>query len=163
MHNFPNMYSPASLSGAAHVAASLAHTQKLTPLTDAKATRNWVTVGSSLSCDTSAGEIYRNQSPGKLPSLEACKKSCEDDAGCRSISYMKTGWCSHFSTRCIKTTFANKAVALRLDTATTQGSNPATPIKTTTFAQTARTAQAATQPTQTTSPGQFWFHVHLNI
>ena len=74
----------------------------------------WVVVGSNSLCDTDAGEVYRSQSPGKLPSLESCKKSCQDDTGCESIAFFNSGWCSHFSTPCTKTTRRSNVVSLRL-------------------------------------------------
>ena len=75
-------------------------TYTITTLADAES--SWRKVGANTVCDTSAGEVYLKSSPGKLPNLEACKKSCQDDAGCKSITYFKSGWCSHFSTPCTK-------------------------------------------------------------
>ena len=79
----------------------------------------WVGVGYNdglnAKCDTNAGEVYRSQSPGKLSSLESCKKSCQDDTGCQSITYHKSGWCSHFSTPCTKIVWERSgAVSLRI-------------------------------------------------
>ena len=71
-------------------------------------------VGPNTECDTNAGEVYRQQSPGKLPSLDDCKKSCQGDPACKSVTYYKTGWCSHYSTPCSKTKRKGKAVSLRL-------------------------------------------------
>ena len=65
-------------------------------------------------CDIIAGEVYRSQSSGKVSDLAACKKSCEDDAGCKSITYFESGWCSHFSTGCMKRKFAADAWAIGL-------------------------------------------------
>ena len=76
----------------------------------------WVEVGSNVECDTSAGEKYIENSPGKLPDAEQCKKSCYYSAECQSITYLNTGWCSHFSTLCTKHKSNNKAVSMRLDT-----------------------------------------------
>ena len=81
--------------------------------------RTWREVGSKRVCDVSAGETYLSKSPGKVSNLEECKKTCEDASGCQSITYFKSGWCSHFGTACTKTKKNNKAVtALRLSTAT---------------------------------------------
>jgi len=76
--------------------------------------RTWKSAGSNTACDTSAG--YLESSPGKVSTLEQCKKSCEGATGCQSITFFKSGWCSHFSTACTKTNRHNKAVALRLST-----------------------------------------------
>ena len=75
----------------------------------------WATVGVNAVCDTSAGEVYLQESPGKLPNIDACKKSCEGNEKCRSISYFKSGWCSHYSTACTKTR-KGKATTLQLET-----------------------------------------------
>ena len=74
----------------------------------------WREVGSNTACDTDAGEVYMETSPGKGSSLEECKRSCENAAGCQSIMYLKNGWCSHFSTSCSNTKKNNKAAAYRL-------------------------------------------------
>ena len=74
----------------------------------------WVKVGDNAACDTDASEVYIQPSPGKLPSLKACQKTCEDEKQCKSITYFKSGWCSHFSTDCSKTVRVGKAVAMRL-------------------------------------------------
>ena len=71
--------------------------------------RTWVAIGSKLECDGDAGEISLDSSRGKVPTLEACKQSCEDATGCKSISYYKTKWCSHFSTSCTNTKWSKKA------------------------------------------------------
>merc|ERR1719213_738515 len=80
----------------------------------AGARRTWANVGSNIQCDAGAGEVYRSQSPGKVPDLAACQKSCENDAGCKSITLFNSGWCSHFSTGCTETKSANKAISMRL-------------------------------------------------
>ena len=80
--------------------------------TDVK--HSWIEVGSNAACDTSAGEVYLQKSPGKLSNLQQCKQLCEDDADCQSITYFKNGWCSHFSTPCSATTSWEFATALRL-------------------------------------------------
>ena len=82
--------------------------------------RTWEEIGSNTECDTTAGEDYRDQSPGKVANLAECKKSCEDDAGCQSITLFKSGWCSHFSTGCTNTKVLGKAVSMRLQGTTTK-------------------------------------------
>ena len=77
----------------------------------------WVDLGSNVQCNAGAGEVYRSQSPGKVSDIAACQKSCEVDAGCKSITLFKSGWCSHFSTECKKTKSTNKAISMRLGVA----------------------------------------------
>ena len=84
----------------------------------------WAAVGSDIQCDAGAGEVYRSQSPGKVSDIAACKKSCENDPGCKSITLFKSGWCSHFSTKCTKTKWGNKAIAMRLTSASGSTSTP---------------------------------------
>ena len=74
----------------------------------------WTKVGDDAACDTSKGEEFMQQSPGKLPSLEACQQACEDEQQCKSITYFNSGWCSLYSTDCSTTSVARKAVAMRL-------------------------------------------------
>merc|ERR1712037_594803 len=78
------------------------------------AQRAWVEAGANTECDAGAGEVYRSQSPGKVSGIAACKKSCENDPGCKSITFFNSGWCSHYSTGCTKTKTTNKAIAMRL-------------------------------------------------
>ena len=72
----------------------------------------WGHIHQTAECHVSGGEVYLENSPGKVASLDQCKKSCENAAGCQSITYFNSGWCSHFSTPCTKTKLNNKAVAL---------------------------------------------------
>ena len=76
----------------------------------------WVEVGSNAECDAGAGEVYRSQSPGKVSDIAACKKSCEDDPKCKSITFFNSGWCSQFSTDCTNTKSTSKAISMRLGT-----------------------------------------------
>merc|ERR1712025_1100105 len=71
----------------------------------------WTEVGAKLECNGYDGEVYLESSRGKVPTLTECKESCESAQGCTSISYFKTGWCSHWSTPCKKTRWNKKAVA----------------------------------------------------
>ena len=72
--------------------------------------QHWMQVGEKAACDTSAGEIYNQQSPGKISSFEKCKRLCENDASCNSITFFRTGWCSHFSTPCTYVSDINNAM-----------------------------------------------------
>merc|ERR1712032_987328 len=73
--------------------------------------QQWVKVSERAGCDTGRNERYLDQSPGKLSSIAVCKKSCEDSSDCQSITFFKSGWCSHFSTSCTNTIPMKKAVA----------------------------------------------------
>lgn len=112
----------------------------------------WEQVESNAVCDTDNGEVYRDNSPGKVAGLEACQQACAADAGCRSITYLNTGWCSHYSTPCTVTKPQSKATAFKKVT------NPhATTLLSTTLPQvlstTATTVQLATQlPVEDTTP-----------
>merc|ERR1712222_244816 len=87
------------------------------PTTTGGAQRVWQSVGSNAECDTSAGETYVKQSSGKFSDLEACQASCQNAAGCASITFYKSGWCSHYSTPCTESTRKRSAVgAMRLVT-----------------------------------------------
>merc|ERR1712048_1303684 len=70
----------------------------------------WTSVGSFIECDTGAGEVYQEKSPGKVATLEECKRSCENEATCQSITFFKSGFCSLFSTPCSKFKPRSKAI-----------------------------------------------------
>ena len=89
------------------------------PTTDSK--HAWAILSPNTECNAGAGEVYRSQSPGVLPNIAACKKSCEDVAACKSITFFESGWCSHFSTGCTKTKPASKAISMRLGSASGSG------------------------------------------
>merc|ERR1712032_215267 len=111
-----------------------------TPASTTAAGPTWVTVAANAVCDTTQGEEFMQQSPGKVPSVEACQQGCEAQSGCQSISYLRSTWCSFYSTSCATTTFQNGAVAMRL-----QG--PTTPAPATTAGTTAPTTPGTTTPT----------------
>ena len=79
----------------------------------------WVDVGFNVECDGSAGEAYLKSSPGKVSNIEQCKDSCQSNPKCKSMTFLKSRWCSHFSTSCTKTKWRGKAIALRLVADTT--------------------------------------------
>merc|ERR1719271_182607 len=65
--------------------------------------RQWIHLGHA-GCDRRSGEVYRSESSGKASNLAACQKSCQDDHGCKSITFFNlTKHCSHFSTECLVT------------------------------------------------------------
>ena len=75
----------------------------------------WIEIGAKLECHGYDGEVYLESSRGKVPTLAKCKESCEKAQGCQSISYFKSGWCSHWGTPCTKTRWNKKVViSLRL-------------------------------------------------
>ena len=76
----------------------------------------WRSRGPKTACDTDAGEVYMQDSPGTVGSLEQCKMFCEHVTECRSITYYDSGWCSHYSTPCTSTTMSRKAKAFQLIT-----------------------------------------------
>ena len=65
-------------------------------------------------CDVANGEVYVPASSAKQADLAACKKTCEDEANCKSISFFRSGWCSHYSTCCKNRKATYKADALQL-------------------------------------------------
>ena len=80
------------------------------------ARHKWVTVGKNVDCDWGAGEKYLQSSQPQISSVEQCQKSCEDAAGCKTITFLPyTSWCSHFSTPCTNTIPYNReTVVMRL-------------------------------------------------
>ena len=78
-------------------------------------------------CDVSKGENFIGQTSGHVADLAACKKSCDDDAECQSITfYGNDKFCSHFSTKCTKRRDVPNAHAEKLkDFKTTPASNNA--------------------------------------
>ena len=84
----------------------------------------WLEVVPKAQCDTSAGEVSQQSSPGKVSNIAQCKKSCEDAKGCRSVTYFNSGWCGHFSTACTRTKSNSKAVAVVLSYQDPQETTP---------------------------------------
>ena len=70
----------------------------------------WKDPDPGVQCDTSAGEMVLKKSSKKVPTIGKCKQSCEDAAGCQSITFFKNGWCSHFSTPCSNTKKNKKTI-----------------------------------------------------
>merc|ERR1719486_631563 len=69
----------------------------------------WEQVGTQVECDAAKGESYLKKSSGKVSNIEQCRKSCEDNARCKSITYFKSGFCGHFSTMCTNVVKRSKA------------------------------------------------------
>ena len=73
-------------------------------------------------CDMNAGEVFRKESSGDVSDLAACKKSCEDDAKCQGITFfIRSKYCSHFSTACTKRTPTQNTIAMTLKTGMCHG------------------------------------------
>ena len=73
--------------------------------------RTWGPVRPATQCDARAGEVLLKKSSIRVKNLDECKQSCENAAGCQSITYFeKNGWCAHFSTPCTKTKKGNKKI-----------------------------------------------------
>ena len=127
-HCLQMIYKPTYFGSAIYLALFHALSSSSSLFASTAVKRSWVVLGFNLECDTKAGEVYLQQSPGKVSSLERCKKSCQDSASCRSITFYGSGWCSHYSTQCNKVKTKNKAVALQL---AVDGETTTTPQSTT--------------------------------
>jgi len=68
------------------------------PARTAGAKFTWAGRSKNSACDAGAGEIYLGASSKQVSDEEACSKSCEDAAACKSITFWSSRWCSHFST-----------------------------------------------------------------
>ena len=82
----------------------------------------WAAIMKNTACNARAGEKYLSASSKQVSNEEACKQSCEDVTACRSITFFKSGWCSHFSTECKERKVDNNAISVLLDTASGQSS-----------------------------------------
>ena len=87
----------------------------------------WSAGSAKSACDEGAGELYLSASSEQVSNEEACKRSCESAAACRSITYYSSGWCSHFSTECKQTKQEDTGVSMGLSRAATTGA-PAGPF-----------------------------------
>merc|ERR1712032_855150 len=85
-----------------------------TPATTAGRKFTWVDRFVNTACNARAGEKYLGASSKLVSNEEACKKSCEDAAACKSITFYSSGWCSHFSTGCTKTKAGSNAISILL-------------------------------------------------
>merc|ERR1739847_38399 len=47
-------------------------------------------------------------------SLEECKVLCEGAVGCRSVTFFKNGWCTHYSTPCTHTKSSKMGIVAQL-------------------------------------------------
>jgi len=61
----------------------------------------WIELGEKKMCDMYNGERYLEIGSGKVADLNACKESCAaSQTGCKTVTYFRSRWCSHFSTDC---------------------------------------------------------------
>ena len=85
----------------------------------------WAATLKNIACNAHAGEKYLSASSKKVSDEDACKRSCEDAAACRSITFWSNGWCSHFSTECKARNADSNAISIQLSRKSTKG-RPAT-------------------------------------
>ena len=64
-------------------------------------------------CDIRGGEVYLRSSSAVLASLSQCLASCEQESKCRSVSFLDTKFCMHFSTTCVSTKETPNAISMR--------------------------------------------------
>jgi len=76
--------------------------------------RTWGDPLVGVQCNARQREVILKRSSTRVSTIDKCKKSCEDAAGCQSVTYFKNGWCSHFSTPCTKIKKSKKTVAVQL-------------------------------------------------
>ena len=76
----------------------------------------WLEGGFDVECDTSAGEKYIKDTSANQPSIDQCTLSCQFSVQCQSITYLNTGWCSHFSTPCTNRKQTSAAISVRFGT-----------------------------------------------
>merc|ERR1712230_105268 len=107
-------------SNAISIRLSRAATTGTNPPAGAKTT--WAGRSKNSACDMASGEKYLGASSKEVTNEEACKKSCEDAAACKSITFYSSGWCSHFSTECKSTNADSNAISIRLSRAATTAS-----------------------------------------
>ena len=87
-------------------------------LTDSTGMRAWTDLRSNTECNADAGEFYQKESSRSVNGIDACKKSCEYDSECKSITFFANSkWCSHFTTNCANTKSTINAISMRLGTA----------------------------------------------
>ena len=114
----------AVLSIRAHNCTTIFHMFHVTDKRFITGKPKWTEIGAKLECNGYDGEVYLESSRGKVPTLTECKESCESAQGCKSISYFKSGWCSHFSTPCTKVRPKTNANAWRLNASSSSTRTP---------------------------------------
>ena len=74
----------------------------------------WREIGPNTACDMNAGEVYLEHASAPVSSLEECKRLCENNVACRSITLFSNGWCGLFSTSCTSTKYSKKGFTMYL-------------------------------------------------
>ena len=69
----------------------------------------FVAAGYGKQCSVGDGEVFLRSSSATVGSLAACFASCKKAPACKSVTYFANKWCSHFSTKCAKTSNAPRA------------------------------------------------------
>ena len=96
-------------------------------MTSAGGEFTWVDRFDNAECNARVGEKYLKASSKRVSDIQACKKSCEDAAACRSITFLSGGWCRHFSTGCRKRKFTENAISIQLNRKITKVTTTAPP------------------------------------
>ena len=115
----------------------------------------------NVECDHGSGvEKYLGKTSCLVDDIEHCKKTCEEDINCRSVTLFKgSGWCSHFSTECKKTkTLHSDAVSMRFD----RNKSPATTAPVTTRSAPRTTRQGERDPHQALFSTHAHTHAHTH-
>ena len=72
----------------------------------------WALAGGGKACDSGNGEVHLSSSPGNGGTLAQCLVSCRrSTTGCKSITFFRDSWCSHFSTACGQTKDVTDAIS----------------------------------------------------
>ena len=117
-----------------------------------------------MECDHGSGvEKYLGKTSCLVDDIEHCKRTCEADINCRSVTLFKgSGWCSHFSTECKKTkSIHSDAISMRFD----RTKSPATtaPVTTRSAPTTARQGERVFYNKEQTQFVQFSKNVQQKI
>lgn len=70
-------------------------------------------------CDKTQEEKQVDWKEDFTKDIAECKKSCEDEPRCQSITFYKDGWCSHFITKCQKMKDDRNAISMQIRDFTT--------------------------------------------
>lgn len=68
----------------------------------------FVAVGFGKKC-SGTGEVALRASSKQAATLTKCVESCKQATACKSVTYHSNKWCSHFSTKCAKTSYEGRA------------------------------------------------------
>ena len=65
--------------------------------------KDFVLVGAGKTCSR-GNKFYLQQSSGQQSTVQTCLMSCTLNTACNGATYLRTGWCSHFSEMCDEAT-----------------------------------------------------------